>query len=79
MGKGDDLVKRVSDCIKSGNHHTLDASIDNGKWFAAKVIKESLELQATGSSITLLFIPSTGWRDFPSHCILSISLHSFSL
>ena len=24
-GKRDDLVKRVSDCIKSGNHHTLDA------------------------------------------------------
>ena len=26
--KRDDLVKRVSDCIKSGNHHTLDASIE---------------------------------------------------
>ena len=38
-GKRDDLVKRVSDCIKSGNHHTLDASIDDDKWFAAKVRK----------------------------------------
>ena len=24
-------------CIKSGNHHKLDPSIDNGKWFASKV------------------------------------------
>ena len=23
-GKRDELLKRVSDCIKSGNHHTLD-------------------------------------------------------
>ena len=29
-GKRGDLVKRASDCIKSGNHHTLDASIDDG-------------------------------------------------
>ena len=45
-GKPDDLVKCVSDCIKSGNHHMLNASIDDGKWFAAKVLKESSELQA---------------------------------
>jgi len=38
-GKRDDLVKGVSDCIKCGNHHMLDASIDSGKWFAAKVLK----------------------------------------
>ena len=41
----DELLKRVSDCLKSGNRHTLDPSIDNGKWFAAKIIKESSELQ----------------------------------
>lgn len=35
-GKRDDLVKHVSDCIKCGNHHTLNVSIDNGKWFPAK-------------------------------------------
>ena len=35
--KRDELLKRVSNCIKSGNHHTLDPSIDNGKWFAAKI------------------------------------------
>ena len=34
--KKDELLKCVSDCIKSGNHHTLDPSIDNGKWFSAK-------------------------------------------
>ena len=27
--------------IKSGNHDTLDLSIDDRKWFAAKVIKEN--------------------------------------
>ena len=43
-GKRDELVKCMSDCVKSGNHHTLDLSIDNGKWFAAKVLKESSEL-----------------------------------
>ena len=25
------LLKLVSDCIKSGNHHTFDPSIDEGK------------------------------------------------
>ena len=30
-GKRDELLKRVSDCIKSGNHHTFDPSIDDGK------------------------------------------------
>ena len=30
-GKSDELLKRASDCIKSGNHHTFDPSIDNGK------------------------------------------------
>ena len=43
-GKRDELVKRVSDSVKSGNHHTLDPSIDNAKRFAAKVLKESSEL-----------------------------------
>ena len=65
-------MKRVSDCIKSGNHHTLNASIDDGKWFVAKVLKESSELQATHSSNTLPFIPSTCWPDFPSHYVPSL-------
>ena len=37
-GNQDELLKRVSDCLKSENHHTLDPSIDNGKWFAAKIL-----------------------------------------
>ena len=71
-GKRDDLVKRVSDCIKSGDHRMLDPSIDNGKWFAAKVLKESCESKANCSSISLPFIPSTGWRSFPSQNIPSL-------
>ena len=35
--KRDELLKRVSNCVKSGNHHTVDPSIENGKWFAAKI------------------------------------------
>ena len=30
-GKRDELLKRVIDCIKSENHHTLDPSIDDSK------------------------------------------------
>ena len=36
-GKQDELLKRVSNCVKSGNHHTLNPSINNGKWFATKI------------------------------------------
>ena len=68
-GKCDELVKCVSDCVKSGNHHTLDPTIDNGKSFAAKVLKESLELPANCSLVLLPFTLSTGWRAFPSHNI----------
>ena len=65
-GKRDELLKRVSDCIKSGNHHTLDPSIDDGKWFSAKVLKENAKLQANCSLSSLPFVPSTGWRAFPT-------------
>lgn len=33
----------------SVNHHTLDPSIDDGKWFSAKVFKENAKLQANCS------------------------------
>ena len=65
-GKRDELLKRVSDCIKSGNHHTLDPSIDDGKLFSAKVLKENAKLQANCSLSSLPFVPSTGWRAFPT-------------
>lgn len=71
-GKRDELLKRVSDCIKSGNHHTLDPSIDDGKWFSAKVLKENAKLQANCSLSSLPFVPSTGWRAFPSQNIPSL-------
>ncbi|CAH3020708.1 unnamed protein product, partial [Porites evermanni] len=53
----------------SGNHHTLDPSIDDGKWFSAKVLKENAKLQANCSLSSLPFVPSTGWRAFPSQNI----------
>lgn len=71
-GKRDELLKRVSDCIKSGNHHTLDPSIDDGKWFSAKVLKENAKLEANCSLSSLPFVPSTGWRAFPSQNIPSL-------
>ena len=37
-------MTRVSDCIKKGSNRVLDVSIDQGKWFAAKVIKENQEV-----------------------------------
>ena len=71
-GKRDELRKRVSDCNKSGNHHTLDPSIDDGKWFSAKVFKENAKLEANCSLSSLPFVPSTGWRAFPSQNIPSL-------
>ena len=51
--KRDELLKHVSDCIKSGNHQTLDTSIDDGKWFSAKVLQENAKLQANRSLTSL--------------------------
>ena len=60
-GKRDELLKRASDCIKSGNHHTLDPSIDDGKWLSAKVLKENAKLPANCSLSSLpLFHPLAG-------------------
>ena len=30
-GKRADLISRVRDCLKSGNHYVIDSSIDEGK------------------------------------------------
>ena len=51
-GKRDELLKRVS--------------INDGKWFSAKVPKENAKLQANCSLSSLPFVPSTGWRAFPT-------------
>ena len=59
-------------CIKSGDHHKLDPSIDNGKWFASKVLKESSYLQENGNLTSPPFILSTGRRAFPSNNIPSL-------
>ena len=72
-GKRDELVERGRDCIKRGDHHNLDPSIDNGKWFAAKVLNVSSDLQENGNLSSCLFIPSTGWRAFPCNNILRTS------
>jgi len=71
-GKRDDLVKRVRDCVNSGNHHTLDPSIDNGKWLASKILKERSDVQGKCSVSAVPFTPSSSWRVFPSHNIPSL-------
>ena len=72
-GKCDELVELLSDCIlTSGDHHQLDPSIDNGKWFASKALKESSELQENGNLTSPPFVPSTDWRAFPSNNIPSL-------
>ena len=50
----------------------LDPSINDGKWFSAKVLKENAKLQANCSLSSLPFVPSTGWRAFPSQNIPSL-------
>ena len=71
-GKRDELLKRLSDCNKSGSQHTLDPSIDDGKWFSAKVLKENAKVQANCSLSSLPFVPSTGWRAIPMQNIPSL-------
>lgn len=73
-GKRGDLIKRVSDCISSGNHRTLDVSIDEGKWFAAKVIKENKATDVSGyhqNNTDVPLAPLAGWRPFQSQGIPS--------
>ena len=65
-------MARVRDCVKSGDHHKLDPSTDNGKWFAAKVLKESSNLEENGNLTSPPFFPSTGCRAFPSNNIRSL-------
>ena len=65
-------MERVRDCIKSWDHHKLDPSVDNGKWFAAKVLKESSDLPENGNLTSYPFIHSIGRRAFSSNNIPSL-------
>ena len=70
-----DLLARVNDCLKSGNHHILDPGIDNGKWLKAKILRnrkpESLEASIkTVPDVPL--IPKSGWKPFPSQDLPSL-------
>ena len=49
-GKRQVLLQRVSDCISSGNHRSLDVSIDGGKGLAAKVLGEKPAQSAVKNS-----------------------------
>ena len=40
-GKRSELLTRVHECISSGNQCILDASIDGGQWYDAKLLKEN--------------------------------------
>ena len=71
-GKREEILKRVKYCIFSGSHGTLDSSIDDGKWFALKAIKENSELKENNSVVSLPVIPTTDWREFQSHDIPSL-------
>ena len=72
-GKRDELVTLVSDSIKKESHRVLDVSIDQGKWFAAKVIKENQEVIVDKSVKSKLSfastVPVSGWRTFQSQDI----------
>ena len=54
-------------------HRILDVAIDGGKWFAAKVVRKNEELMnkkdAVYEKVTVLIIPTSGWRLLPSQDI----------
>ena len=71
-GKRGEIVQRVSDCLKGPNHRILDVSIDGGKWFAIKVLKENEELskkENVKEECVVPAVPASGWRSFPSYDI----------
>lgn len=72
MENATERAKRVRDCIKSGDYHKLDPSIDNGKWFAAKVLKESSDLQESSNFTSPPLIPSPSWHTFLRNNIPSL-------
>lgn len=73
-GKRNELLARVKACIDARNHRILDVSIDEGKWFSAKVLKESSKdsvdgIKQTNSNQRIPHVPSNGWNTFQSQDI----------
>ena len=71
-GKQGDLISRVRDCLKSGNHYVLDSSIDEQKWLQAKILKENKLNRIHLKDLTVPEIPKSGWKVFPSQDIPSL-------
>ena len=74
-GKREEIVQRVASCLQGPNRRVLDASIDGGKWFAAKVLKENEELKGRetfNEQVAVPIVPEKGWRSFPSQDIPSL-------
>ena len=68
-GKREEIVQRVASSLQGPNHRILDVSIDGGKWFAAKVLKENEELKGRetfNEQVAVPIVPEKGWRSFPS-------------
>ena len=64
-GKRQELITRVKNCITSGNHYLLDASIDDGKWLKAKEDRENKSCSNAKRSL-LTDLPEKNWKPFPS-------------
>ena len=75
-GKRDELLKRLRDCLKSGNHHTLYPSTDNGKWLPRKFLKKvHRNKQIVPKTLFLLFLRLAG-AFFPLQNIPSLLNYS---
>ena len=69
-GKREDLLARVSDSLKNGNHHILAFSINNGKWLETKLLRErnAKSLKSRTQTVTdVPQIPKTGYIGRYSH------------
>lgn len=64
-----DLVTRIHDSLKSGNHVVLDPSIDNGKRLQWKILKEyndSVLSNFKNDELNIPVVPESEWKPFPS-------------
>ena len=83
-GKRGEIVQRVSDCLKGPNHRILDVSIDGGKWFAIKVLKENEELskkENVKEECVVPAVPASHWKNINKSYyenILVFKNHNFS-